>query len=136
MAAVAFKRFAIAVALVVAVGGALLLWGVTRYSIDDNFSLARVQLEKISASIHQFHADVGAFPANLDVLTMPGPPKALGPYLKQRELRDPWGQTLYYQPGKDGQSFALFSLGSDGRLGGTGPAEDIAVYFPEDPSAP
>lgn len=137
MATAAFKRLiAILVLVVAVVAGAVFFFQIHQYPIDDNASMAGIQIEKIGASLEQYRADTGAFPTALEVLTAPAPPKALGPYLRLRELRDPWEQAFHYRSGQDGQSYVLFTLGSDGRPGGRGQAEDIAAYFPGEAPAP
>ena len=51
-----------------------------------------------------------------------------GPYLEDKLPQDPWGNAyLYAVPGADGQPFALYSLGSDGRPGGSGDAADLGL---------
>lgn len=103
--------------------------------VDTYAGKSRAQIRMIHSVLSEYRKDNGRFPEMLADLTTESIETG-GPYTHLRMIIDPWGRSFYYQPGKDGQSFALFSLGSDGRLGGTGPAEDIAVYFPEDPSAP
>ena len=51
-----------------------------------------------------------------------------GPYLDDGLPQDPWGQPYQYStPGANGQPFALYSLGADGKLGGTGDDADIGI---------
>jgi len=51
-----------------------------------------------------------------------------GPYLDDKLPLDPWGNTYRYAvPGADGQPYALYSLGADGKMGGTGDDADIGI---------
>ncbi len=55
-----------------------------------------------------------------------------GPYVKVPIIFDPWGknQYIYIHPGlHDKYGFDLISLGSDGREGGRGDAEDITNWI-------
>lgn len=46
-----------------------------------------------------------------------------------RLQRDPWGNEYQYlRPGRDGRDFDLYSLGADGRPGGTGANADIGNW--------
>ena len=103
---------------------ALLLVRVLRSSPDDRWSLARFQLEHIASSVELYRADTGQWPASLDALTrFDGP--GLGPYLSRNQWFDPWGHPIFYRVDADGRGFVVFTLGRDGRLGGTGADADI-----------
>jgi general secretion pathway protein G len=78
----------------------------------------------VAAAAEQYRIDTGDWPASLDDLLDEGPP-GLGPYLRDRVLRDPWGRRLLYSLDPDGRGFTVFSLGRDGRLGGSGADADI-----------
>ena len=56
-----------------------------------------------------------------------------GGYVNRLQL-DPWGNAYQYQrPGRDGREFDLFSLGADGRPGGTDINADIGNWNLEQP---
>ena len=56
-----------------------------------------------------------------------------GGYVNRLQL-DPWGNAYQYQrPGRDGREFDLFSLGADGRPGGTEINADIGNWNLEQP---
>lgn len=92
---------------------------------------AQVQIEGLVTSLELFHLDVGRYPTTsegLEVLvkvsgTMPG---WNGPYLTKNIVPpDPWGQPYHYDsPGKKNR-FDLFTLGRDGKEGGTNEDADI-----------
>ena len=84
--------------------------------------VARSQLGGLAAKLHQYRLDTGRFPERLEDLTSDD---GLGPYAKPREFSDPWGAPFYYRVDVARGSFALFTLGSDGRIGGGGNARDI-----------
>lgn len=51
-----------------------------------------------------------------------------GGYIKGSKIPlDPWdGEYVYFSPGEDGQPYELFSLGADGRVGGSDYDADIS----------
>ena len=92
------------------------------------FNLAKTQIANLSADIEQFELDTGALPQRLDDLVKePGNAKGwLGPYAKEKDLKDPWNTAIEYRvPGKNGP-FELVSLGGDRKPGGTSTDGDIS----------
>ena len=56
-----------------------------------------------------------------------------GPYLDEAVPLDPWDTPYQYSiPGRDGQAFALYSLGADKAPGGEGNSADIGVLPPSE----
>ncbi|MHB9132113.1 MAG: type II secretion system major pseudopilin GspG [Armatimonadota bacterium] len=52
-----------------------------------------------------------------------------GPYINKDVPQDPWGNEYRYQcPGDHNQDYDLFTLGKDGREGGTGSDADITNW--------
>ncbi len=95
---------------------------------------AQVQIKMLRSSIESLRLDIGRYPTadeGIGLLSKPPTDAALasrwrGPYLDDALPLDPWGNAYQYAlPGSDGQGFALFSLGSDGKRGGEGDARDI-----------
>ena len=97
--------------------------------------IARAKMTLIEDSLARFQYDCGRFPdeseGGLEALLVAPPEleeKWNGPYLKQSQLLDPWGNMYIYiseaqyNPG----SFDLVSLGADGQEGGEGENADIA----------
>jgi general secretion pathway protein G len=92
---------------------------------------AKVQIESLVTSLELFHIDVGRYPSTgegIDALVKP-PTKLAGwsgPYVTKGSIPpDPWGQPYRYQsPGKKG-SFDLYTLGRDGKEGGTDEDSDV-----------
>lgn len=100
---------------------------------------AAAQIKMLKGSLETFHLDVGRFPTQAEGLNVlnqaPGEDRARarwrGPYLDQDLPLDPWGNVYVYSlPGANGQPFALYSLGADGKRGGEGTDADIGLLPP------
>lgn len=97
---------------------------------------ATTQVKILRGAVENVRLDIGRYPTadeGLGLLTKAPSDPALaarwrGPYLDDALPIDPWGAPYQYAlPGADGQSFALYSLGADGKRGGEGDAKDIGV---------
>jgi general secretion pathway protein G len=100
---------------------------------------AEVQMKMFKGSLETFRLDVGRFPTQAEgLLVLNQAPtdervraRWRGPYLDQDVPLDPWGNPyLYTLPGANGQPFALYSLGGDGKRGGDGTDADIGTLPP------
>ena len=92
-------------------------------------NLAKSQVQTLAQKIDQYQMDTGKLPTALgDLAAQPqGATGWLGPYAKENELKDPWGNAIAYKaPGEDGKPFDLVILGKDGKPGGTSYDSDIA----------
>ena len=94
--------------------------------------VAKAQIESIEKALDQYRLDTRSYPTaeqGLDALTAK-PANAngwAGPYLKKAVPNDPWGRAYVYRvPGTKGD-FDLYSLGKDGKPGGTGEDADIGL---------
>ena len=94
--------------------------------------VAKAQIESIEKALDQFRLDTRSYPTaeqGLDALVSK-PSSAngwSGPYLKKAVPNDPWGRAYVYRvPGSKGE-FDLYSLGKDGKPGGTGEDADIGL---------
>jgi len=92
---------------------------------------AKVQIESLVTSLELFHIDVGRYPATnegLEILVKPSTKLVgwSGPYITKGSIPlDPWGQPYRYQaPGKKG-AFDLYTLGRDGKEGGSDEDSDV-----------
>jgi len=101
--------------------------------------VAETQIKMLRGAVETFRLDMGRLPTaeeGLGVLfTRPVDPRAAerwrGPYLDEAVPLDPWDTPYQYAiPGRDGQSFALFSLGADQAAGGDGNDADLGVLPP------
>jgi general secretion pathway protein G len=94
--------------------------------------VARAQIEALDKALDQYRLDVRRYPSaeqGLDALVNKPGNEAnwSGPYLKKAVPTDPWGRAYVYRtPGQKGE-FDLFSLGRDGKPGGTGEDADIGL---------
>lgn len=101
--------------------------------------VAETQIRMLRGAVETFRLDMGRLPTpeeGLAVLTTrPDEPRAAerwrGPYLDETAPLDPWDQPYRYAvPGRDGQPFALYSLGADQAPGGEGNNADIGILPP------
>jgi len=95
--------------------------------------LARAQIDALEKALDQYRADTSHYPNTEQglaaLMTRPGNEARWdGPYLKRGLPTDPWGRPyLYKQPGDHGE-VDIWSLGSDGQVGGTGDAADVSNW--------
>ncbi len=97
--------------------------------------IAETQMETIKGRIDAYKLEYGRYPSTsegLNALVSPPPNKkgrTPGAFLDNADLlADPWGNQLaYYQPGRNGGSFEIVSLGGDGAPGGEATDADIVV---------
>ena len=95
---------------------------------------AYTQMQMLSQALDSFRLDVGRYPTTAEGLKVLWAKNSQiknwdGPYLPKPVKEDPWGNPYHYkQPGKDGNPYDLYSLGSDGKEGGDDDAKDISVW--------
>lgn len=114
--------------VIVLIGGILAVIGGTIFSNKDkaNHKLAKIQVEKVAASIEQYNSDVGEYPRTLaDLSTDPQVNGWLGPYVKEKDLKDPFNKPLQYAVPGENTEFDLISYGKDGQPGGSSVDADI-----------
>jgi general secretion pathway protein G len=105
---------------------------------DAKVSAAKSQIELLSLALNSYRLDNDVFPtseqglAALRTVPVTGEPPRnwKGPYLSRVLPDDPWGRPyVYVSPGRaNPQSFDLYSLGRDGREGGSGEDADITSW--------
>jgi general secretion pathway protein G len=94
--------------------------------------VARAQIDSLEKALDQFRLDTRHYPSaeqGLDALVLKPANETnwTGPYLKKAVPTDPWGRPYVYRvPGSKGD-FDLYSLGKDGKPGGTGEDADIGL---------
>jgi general secretion pathway protein G len=94
----------------------------------------RAQIQMIETALDAFRLDFGRYPTEAEGMQIlwTKPPNLLkwdGPYLPKPVKEDPWGGPYHYKsPAGDGHEFDVFSLGADGREGGSGEDGDISVW--------
>lgn len=101
---------------------------------------AQTQVKMLKGSLETLRLDIGRFPAEAEGLALlnksPADEKLRarwrGPYLDEELPADPWGNPYQYSvPGANGQPFALYSLGADGKRGGEGFDTDVGYLPPQ-----
>ncbi|HTU13347.1 MAG TPA: type II secretion system major pseudopilin GspG [Allosphingosinicella sp.] len=81
---------------------------------------AKADIQMIDQAVQRYYLDNRRYPTTEEGLA------ALQPYLR-RVSNDPWDRPYRYQaPGRNGQPYAISSLGADGREGGSGTDADIS----------
>ncbi len=99
---------------------------------------ANIQIKTIKGALQTLRLDMGRLPTNEEGLALlknqPADenvkPFWKGPYLEEDLPLDPWNRSYQYSTsGSNGHPFALYSLGADGKLGGTDFDADIG-YLP------
>lgn len=94
---------------------------------------ARAQIDALGKALDMYRLDTGHYPpAELGlgalVQAPSGETKWAGPYLSKGVPNDPWGNAYQYRiPGTAGD-FDLFSLGKDGKPGGSNEDADITNH--------
>ena len=94
--------------------------------------VARAQLDSLEKALDQYRLDNRHYPTaeqGLDALVNKpqGEANWTGPYLKKAVPADPWGRPyLYRVPGARGD-YDVYSLGRDGKPGGSGEDADIGL---------
>ena len=105
---------------------------------DAKVSAAKSQVDLLALALNSYRLDNDEFPSTEQGLeslrTIPSagePPRNWrGPYLSKVIAPDPWGRPyVYVSPGRaNPTSFDVYSLGRDGREGGTGEDADITSW--------
>ena len=89
---------------------------------------ARIKIQTMVGQIEMYRLEVGKYPTSLqELLRAPGglEGKWNGPYVKEPDLKDAWGNDYRYTIPGQGKPFDLVSLGADGKDGGEGENRDV-----------
>jgi len=94
--------------------------------------VARAQLDSLEKALDQFRLDNRHYPTaeqGLDALVNKPAGEAAwaGPYLKKALPNDPWGHAYLYRVPGSRSEYDLYSLGRDGKPGGSGEDADIGL---------
>ena len=89
---------------------------------------AKLRIQSLAGNIEIYKLEVGKLPENLQALVKQpgGVDKWNGPYAKDADLKDAWGNEYKYTvPGTNGRQYDIVSLGADGKEGGEGENRDV-----------
>ena len=89
---------------------------------------AKVRVLSLAGNIEIYRLEVGKYPENLQALVRQpagAEGKWNGPYAKEPDLKDAWGNDYRYTLPGQGKPFDLVSLGADGKDGGEGENRDV-----------
>ena len=90
------------------------------------YKAGTIAVKKLTGQVEQYQMSVGSYPNSLqDLLKRDG----LGPYAKEPDLKDPFGNLYTYKrPGDAGRDFDIIFLGKDGKPGGDGTNKDYGSW--------
>lgn len=95
---------------------------------------AETQVKMLRGALDTMRLDISRYPTQEEglgiLMNRPGDSKTAarwqGPYLEDGVPDDPWGNPYQYSPQASGlHAFSLYSLGADGKSGGTGFDADV-----------
>jgi len=97
---------------------------------------AKVSIQNLETALRLFYLDTGFYPTTEQglkaLVEKPGDAKNWreGGYLEKRVIpKDPWGNDYNYRAsGEAGREYEIFSLGRDGKEGGSGIDADIKSW--------
>ena len=90
---------------------------------------AKIRIQSLAGNIEMFRLEVGKYPGNLqELVRQPGGAEGKwnGPYAKDVDLKDAWGNDYTYAVPGQGKPFDLVSMGADGKPGGEGENRDVS----------
>src|SRR4051812_4738042 len=89
---------------------------------------AKIRIQNLVGQIEIFKLEVGRYPENLQALVKQpgGMDKWNGPYAKDADLKDAWGNDYRYTVPGQGKGFDPPSLGADGKEGGESENRDVS----------
>ena len=90
-------------------------------------SEAKIRIQHLAGQIEMYKLEVGKLPANLQELVKQpgGVDRWNGPYAKEADLKDAWGNDYRYTVPGQGKAYEIRSLGADGKDGGEGEDRDV-----------
>ena len=96
-----------------------------------NSATAKIMIQDIAGKLEIFRLEVGRYPTAQEGLQAlakqpPGVDKWAGPYLKDTDLKDPWGNEFRYNQPGNGKPYDVISLGADNQPGGEGENRDVS----------
>lgn len=104
---------------------------VTKRVEEAKHAKAVADIERLANAVDQYHLQNGSYPPTLEGLREKPAGEDLpnwnGPYITKPVPNDPWGQPYTYLPQGEHNTdaFDLFTLGRDGKEGGSGADADV-----------
>ena len=91
-------------------------------------SEAKIRIQQLVGQIEIYKLEVGRYPDSLQSLVKQpaGVDRWNGPYAKDADLKDAWGNDYRYTIPGTTRAFDLISLGADGKEGGDGENRDVS----------
>jgi general secretion pathway protein G len=91
-------------------------------------SEAKIRIQQLAGQIEMYKLEVGRYPDNLQALVKqpPGVDRWNGPYAKDTDLKDAWGNDYRFTVPGTTKPYDLVSLGADNREGGDGENRDVS----------
>ena len=97
--------------------------------------VALTNIKTLEGKVQEFYADCGRMPnAQEGMQALVRPPadvgsKWKGPYVKEKDILDPWGtEFVYRSPGQHNSDFDLMTYGADHQEGGEGENQDVGNW--------
>jgi general secretion pathway protein G len=91
-------------------------------------SEAKIRIQQLAGQIEMYKLEVGKYPGSLqDLLKQPSGAEGKwnGPYIKEPDLKDAWGNDYRYSIPGTNKAYDLVSPGADGKEGGEGENRDV-----------
>jgi len=127
------------VAMILALLGTLVVPNIVKRFGKAKHSIAKAKMKVVEQALIEFQVDCGRYPSDTEgleaLITMPDELEGKwdGPYLKPKQLLDPWDRPFIYVP--EGQrnpgSFDLASFGRNGVEDESDTGEDADIYNDE-----
>jgi general secretion pathway protein G len=91
-------------------------------------SEAKIRIQQLVGQIEIYKLEVGRYPDSLQSLVKQpaGVDRWNGPYAKDLDLKDAWGNDYRYTVPGTTKAFDLISLGADNKEGGDGENRDVS----------
>lgn len=88
---------------------------------------AKIRIQQLAGQVEMYKLEVGKLPENLGALLKQpgGTDRWNGPYVKEADLKDAWGNDYRYTAPGQGKAYEIVSLGADGKDGGEGENRDV-----------
>jgi general secretion pathway protein G len=91
-------------------------------------SEAKIRIQQLAGQIEMYKLEVGRYPDNLQALVKQpaGVDRWNGPYAKDADLKDAWGNDYRFTVPGTNKGYDLISLGADNKEGGDGENRDVS----------